>query len=65
MGACWRSNSRRGCHLRINEEMTPEQYHLVCCNSQLVEEGDRWDKHSSNNMHDQQMDGQDQWKGGI
>ena len=23
---------------RINEEMTPEQYHLGCCNSQQVEE---------------------------
>ena len=32
---------------RINEEMTPEQYHLVCCNSQQVKEGGRWDRHSS------------------
>ena len=50
---------------RINEEMTPKQYHLVCCNSQQVEEGGRWDRHSSSNLHDQQMDGQDQWEGDI
>ena len=54
----WRSG-------HINEEMTPEQYHLSCCNSQQVEEGGRWDKHSSSNLYDQQMDGQDQWKWGI
>ena len=48
-----------------NEEMTPEQYHLVCYNSQQVEEGGKWDRHSNNNLHDQQMDGQDQWKEGI
>ena len=45
---------------RINEEMTPEQYHLGCCNSQQVKDDGRWDKHSSSNLHDQQMDGQDQ-----
>ena len=45
--------------------MTHEQYHLGCCNSQQVEEGGRWDKHSSSNLHDQQMDGQDQWEGDI
>ena len=54
----WRSG-------HINEEMTPEQYHLSCYNSQQVEEGGRWDKHSSSNLYDQQMDGQDQWKWGI
>ena len=48
-----------------NEEMTPEQYHLVCYNSQQVEEGGKWDRHSSSNLHDQQMDGQDQWKEGL
>ena len=41
--------------------MTHEQYHLGCYNSQQG----RWDKHSSSNLYDQQMDGQDQWKGGI
>ena len=50
---------------RINEEMTLKQYHLVCCNSQQVEEGCGWDKHSSSDLHDQQMDGKDQWKGDI
>ena len=49
----------------INEEMTTEQYTLVCYNSQQVEEGNRWDMHSSSNLHDQQMDGQDQWKEDI
>ena len=55
-------NSRSG---RINEEMTPEQYCLGCCNSQKVWEGGRCDKHSSSNLHDQQMEGQDQLKGDI
>ena len=50
---------------RINEEMTPKQYLLVCCNSQQGEEGDKWDRHSSSDLHDQQMDGQDQWKEDI
>ena len=54
----WRSG-------HINEEITPEQYHLGCCNSQKVGEGGRWDKHSSSILHDQQMEGQDQWEGGI
>ena len=49
----------------INEEMTPEYYHLVCCNSQQVEEGGGWDKHSSSDLYDQQMDDQDQWEGDI
>ena len=50
---------------RINEKMTLEQYCLDRCNSQQVEEGGRWDKHLSSNLHDQQMEGQDQWKWGI
>ena len=54
----WRSS-------HINEEMTFEQYHLGYRNSQQVEEGGKWDKHSSSNLHDQQMEGQDQWKGDI
>ena len=37
----------------INEEMTPEQYHLVCYNSQQVEEYGKWDRHSSSNLYDQ------------
>ena len=46
---------------RINEGMTPEQCHLVCCNSQQVEESARWDRYSSSDLHNQQMDGQDEW----
>ena len=46
---------------RINEEMTPEQCHLVCYNSQQVEESAGWDRYSSSDLHDQQMDGQDEW----
>ena len=45
--------------------MTPEQYCLGCCNSQKVWEGGRWDKHSSSDLHDQQMEGQDQLKWDI
>ena len=40
--------------------MTPEQFHLVCYNSQQVEEEVGWDRHSSSDLHDQQMDGQDE-----
>ena len=75
MGAWWRSNFRRICHLhikcpqltiqRINEEMTPKQYCSSCCNSQEVGEGGKWDKHSSSDLHDQQMEGQDQRKRDI
>ena len=45
----------------INEGMTPEQCHIVCCNSQQVEESAGWDSYSSSDLHDQQMDGQDEW----
>ena len=45
--------------------MTPEQYCLGCRNSQKVWEGGRWDKHSSSDLHDQQMESQDQLKGDI
>ena len=45
--------------------MTQEQYLLVCRNSQQGEKGGRWDRHSSSDLHDQQMDGQDQWKEDI
>ena len=75
MGAWWRSNSRKAvtsalnaCSWQsshINEEMTPKQYHPVCCNSQQVEKGGRWDRHSSGNLHDQQMYSQDQRGGDI
>ena len=45
---------------RINEEMTPELCHSVYCNSQQVEGSTGWDKHSSSDLHNQQMDGQDE-----
>ena len=45
--------------------MTPELYCLGCRNSQKVWEGGRWNKHSSSDLHDQQMEGQDQLKGDI
>ena len=41
--------------------MTPEQCHLICCNSQQVEESAGWDKYSSSDLYDQQMDDQDRW----
>ena len=45
---------------RINEGMTPEQCHPVYCNSQQVEGSAGWDKYSSSDLHNQQMDGQDE-----
>ena len=45
----------------INEGITPEQCYLICCNSQQVEESTRWDRYSSSDLHDQQMDDQDEW----
>ena len=42
--------------------MTPEQCHLVCCNSQQVEESAGWGRYSSSDLHNQQMDGQDEWR---
>ena len=45
--------------------MTPEQYYLGCHNSQKVRGGGRWDRHSSSDLYDQQMEGQDQLKGDI
>ena len=54
-------NARNWQSGRINEEMTPKQCHLICCNSQQVEESARWDRYSSSDLHDQQRDGQDEW----
>ena len=45
---------------RINEGMTPEQCYPVYYNSQQVEGSAGWDRHSSSNLHKQQMDGQDE-----
>ena len=43
----------------INEGMTLEQCHPVYYNSQQVEGIVGWNRHSSSDMHTQQMDGQD------
>ena len=40
--------------------MTPEQCHAVHCNSQQVKESVGWDRHSSGDLHNRQMDGQDE-----
>ena len=45
---------------RINEGVTPEQYHAVHCNSQQVKGSAGWDRHSSGDLHNRQMDGQDE-----
>ena len=45
---------------RINEGMTPEQCHAVHCNSQQDEGSAGQDKHSSGDLRNRQMDGQDE-----
>ena len=45
---------------RINEGMTPEQCHAVHCNSQQVEGSAGWDIHSSDDLRNRQVDGQDE-----
>ena len=45
---------------RINEGMTPKQCHAAHCNSQQVEGSAGWDRHSSGNLHNRQMDGQNE-----
>ena len=45
--------------------MTPEQCHPIYCNPQHVEGSDGWDRHSSSNLHKQQMDGQNEGNGRI
>ena len=44
----------------INEGMTPEQCHPIYCNSQQVEGSAGYDRYLSSDLHDQQMDGQDE-----
>ena len=44
----------------INEGMTPKQCHAAHCNSQQVEGSAEWDRHSSGNLRNQQMDSQDE-----
>ena len=45
---------------RINEGMTPKQCHVANCNSQQVEGNAGWDRHSSGNLRNWQMEGQDE-----
>ena len=40
--------------------MTPKQCHAAHCNSQQVEGNAGWDRHSSGNLRNRQMDGQDE-----
>ena len=44
----------------INEGMTSEQCNPVYCNSQQVEGSAGWDRYSSSDLYNQQMDGQDE-----
>ena len=44
----------------INEGVTPEQCHAAHCNSQRVEGSVGWDRHSSGDLRNRQMDGQDE-----
>ncbi len=45
---------------RINEEMTPEQCHSIYYNSQQVEGSAGWDRHSSGDLRNRQIDDQDE-----
>ena len=45
---------------RINEGMTPKQSHTAHCDSQQVEGNVGWDRHSSGDLCNRQMDGQDE-----
>ena len=40
--------------------MTPKQCHTANCNSQQVEGNTGWDRHSSGDLRNQQIDGQDE-----
>ena len=40
--------------------MTPKQCHAAHCNSQQVEGNTGWDRHSSGDLRNRQMDGQDE-----
>ena len=45
---------------RINEGMTPKQCHANHYHSQQVEGSAGWDRHSSGDLRNRQMDGQDE-----
>ena len=40
--------------------MTPEQRHVAHCNSQQMEGSAGWDRHSSGDLRNRQIDGQDE-----
>ena len=50
-------NWQSGC---INEGMTHKQCHVAHCNLQQVEGNAGWDRHSSGDLRNRQMDGQDE-----
>ena len=53
-------NARSWLSGRINEGITPKQCHMAHCDSQQVEGSDGWDRHSSGDLCNRQMDGQDE-----
>ena len=53
-------NARSWQSSRINEGMTPEQCHANHYHSQQVEGSVGWDRHSSGDLRNRQMDGQDE-----
>ena len=53
-------NARNWQFGRINEGMTPKQYHAAHCNSQQMEGSTGWDKHLSGDLRNRQMNGQDE-----
>ena len=53
-------NARNWQSGRINEGMTPKQCHTAHCNSQQVEGNVGWDRHSSGDLRNRQMDDQDE-----
>ena len=53
-------NTRNWLSGRINKGMTPKQCHVAHCNSQQVEGNTRWDRHSSGDLRNRQMEGQDE-----
>ena len=53
-------NARNWQSGRINEGMTPEQCHANHYHSQQVEGSAGWDRHSSGDLRNRQMDGQDE-----
>ena len=58
-------NARSWQSSRINEGMTPEQCHANHYHLQQVEGSAGWDRHSSGDLHNRQMDGQDKENGRI